>query len=1141
MKRTWNHPRNDRSATVAWRGADSLSGTPEARRWIEREFQEGASELGGDPALNRRDFVRLMGAATALAGMSGVSCRKPTSHLVPYTKNVEWVIPGKALLYTTALPWREGAVPLVVTTYEGRPTKLEGNPLHPNSRGTTDSWTQASVLDLYDPDRSRAPLAKGQKMAADALAAALGQVKADLAAQKGAGVGFLVGLSSSPTRRRLIEEMKKAYPQAKWFRYESLDPVNAREAVAKAYGPGARLVTDFKKVRKVLALDSDFLGVDKESMASVADFAAARKPEDEHGKPRKDMARLYVVEPALTVTGGMSDHRLRSSGSKVAVVAALIAKKVAEATKNAALQSLVQGLSIPADHGFDLRWIDECAADLVASLGEAVVLVGPRQPTGVHALALALNEAVGSVGPPFGGCISVVASATETFGTLADLKTSVSKGEVATLISLTAADPAYDTPADFDWKDLRSRLKKLVHLGPRVNRTAFEADLHVPGTHFLEEWGDVLDERGAYSVVQPMVLPLYGGTSEISFYLKLLAPANPPADAPKDDPAYLAVRETFAAQLKAQALVESDEEEWNLTLRNGFLKGSLELAADRPKLFEAGTLAPLVASALKAPAGEGMEILFATDPSIYDGRFINNGWLQEMPDPVTKLTWDNAALISPKTAHKLGVYTAVPRKGDDPHSRFQSLGNGDQTVPMVKITVEGVSVTLPVLVAFGHDDDCITLPLGYGQTGGKDQPKLPMRVGAGAGFNVNPLRRLASPFRSRGTVAKVERRYTLALTQEHGSMEGRALVREGTVDRYEEDPSFAAREAEDGHIPPNISLYKPKGYDRKTGQFDRAHLFDEKNQWAMVIDLNQCTGCNACLVACQAENNIPIVGKDQVRRGREMHWIRMDRYFVARQDEHGKYLNEDNPEMLIQPVACVHCESAPCETVCPVNATVHSEEGLNLMAYNRCIGTRYCANNCPYKARRFNFFDYNKRPITALYSGPFNVLSSDPEKSRKGVPQSLRLQKNPNVTVRMRGVMEKCTYCIQRLESAKIKQMEKRRRKPQETGQPSENVELSLDEIRVPGDSVKVACQQACPSEAIVFGNLLDSKSAIRRYKEIDEKDPNRPIKSLHNRNYDLLRYINALPRTSYLARIKNPNPKMPDAPFVGNATISIH
>jgi MoCo/4Fe-4S cofactor protein with predicted Tat translocation signal len=1139
MKRIVQHPQPAGPSSVAWRGTDSLAGSPEARRWLEREFQEGASEIGGDGEVSRREFVRLMGAATALAGLSGASCRRPVSHLVPFVKGVEWVVPGKALLYTTVMPWRDEAVPLVVTTYEGRPTKLDGNPLHPNSSGTTDAITQASVLDLYDPDRSQKPLGKGRPVPAADLAAALGKFRAELAATQGKGFGFLLGLSSSPTRRMVVDELRRIYPEARWFRYESLEAGGQRAALDRVFGRGARLATDFRKATRVLALDCDFLGGDKESTASVADFAAARRPEGDDLKPRPEMVRLYVAEPAMSLAGGMADHRLRLGAGKVVRLAALLAAEVAAATGDAALKALAEAAGATPDPArIDPRWVKECAADLAAAAGKSVVLAGPRQPEATHLLVAAINRALGSFAPD--GCVAVLQGPADELGSLADLKAAVDSGAVERLVSLTAADPAYDTPGDFGWPALRERLKQLIHVGPRVNRTAVEADIHVPGTHFLEEWGDACDHRGTYSVVQPMILPLYGGTSELRFLADLLpvAPGEAAPDAAAD-PVHAQVKVTFRRMLRAAMDEREPDAAWDASLRDGYLEGSAYPAL-APGDFPAEAAAVVKAAVAAVPAGDALEVNFSADGCIYDGRFINNGWLQEAPDPITKLTWDNAALISPRTAEKLGVFTPkggtwLAEKLGQPRtdSRFQSLGDGDQTVPMVRITVAGRSVELPVLVAFGHCDDAITLPLGWGQSGDRPgMPRLPMRVGHGTGFDVNPLRSVASPFIATATVGQGEGRHTLALTQEHGAMEGRALVREGTVERYRDNPGFAAKEAEDSHIPEGLSLYKPMGTDPRTGE-PRRHLFDEKNQWAMVIDLNQCTGCNACLVACQAENNIPIVGKDQVRRGREMHWIRMDRYFVARQDKHGHYLNEDNPEMLVQPVACVHCEAAPCETVCPVNATVHSEDGLNLMAYNRCIGTRYCANNCPYKARRFNFFDYNKRPLDELYKGPLSSTS--------GVPQSMRLQKNPNVSVRMRGVMEKCTYCIQRLEGAKIKQFELRRRKPQETGKPSHEVELSVAEIRVPGDAVKVACQQACPSEAIVFGNLLDPQSRIRRFKRIDESIERRPIVSEHPRNYDLLKYVNALPRTSYLARIKNPNPRMPDGALVGNATISIH
>ena len=1140
MKRTWQHPQTADNSTRVWRGAESLAGTPESRRWLEREFQEGAADLGGDNEVSRRDFVRIMGASAALAGLSGVSCRKPEAYLVPYTKNVEWIVPGKALLYSTAMPQGNSAEPLVVTTFEGRPTKLDGNPLHPHARGGSDALVQASLLELYDPDRSRVPMARGTEIPVAEMDKALDQLRSDLEQNQGKGIAFLVGNSSSPTRSRLIADTRRKFPQSRWFVHETLSPGFKEQAADAFFGPGIRPNTNFKKARAVLALDADFLGVEKESLASVADFAEARKPEDAHGKPRKDMARLYVAEAAYSVTGGMADHRARVAVSQIFKFAVLLAKVVADKTSDATLAGMVANIAVPqVDGQFDERWIKECATDLVAQKGQSVVLVGPRQPMAVQMLVLAMNQALSAYGED--GCVALYQTPTETFEGLDSLKAAVDKGDVTTLVSLTPADIAYDAPGDFRWNDVRARLTRVVHLGTRVNRTAIEADLHVPGTHFLEAWGDVFDAAGVYSLVQPVILPLYNGRSELHLLSDLLTapaaaaePAGNAAKTPAPDAAYLAVHATFVEVLRGIGRDVPAQDGWNQALRDGYLAGTgfakLGAPAGKPEAFTAQ-----VENAMRpAPTKENPEFAFAADNSILDGRFVNNSWLQEMPDPVTKLTWDNAALMSPSTAEAFGVYSAKGRRFGVEGDRFQSVGDGDQTTPMVRLTVEGISVELPVLVSYGHVDNVVTLPLGYGQSGDRPgQPVLPMRVGHGTGFDVNPLRRLKDPFFVQGKLEKSEGRYTLALTQEHGSMEGRAIVREGTLSRYEENPGFAAKEAEDSHMPENISLYKPAGYDRKTGEFDRPHLFDDKHQWAMVIDLSQCTGCNACLVACQAENNIPVVGKDQVRRGREMHWIRMDRYFVARQDSHGHFANEDNPEMLMQPVACVHCESAPCETVCPVNATVHSEDGLNLMAYNRCIGTRYCANNCPYKARRFNYFDYNKRPISELYKGPLS--------STKGVPQSLRLQKNPNVTVRMRGVMEKCTYCIQRLEGAKIQQFSRRRNKPMELGVPSDKVTLSIEEIRIPTDRVKVACQQACPSEAIVFGNLLDSKAAIRQYKEIEIAGDRRPIVGKHKRNYDLLNYVGTLPRTSYLARIKNPNPKMPDAAYVGNATISIH
>ncbi len=1131
MKHKWHHPEQPADQPKVWRGQDSLRQTPAAQQWKEREFPAIPTPADADGQTNsdgisRREFNRLMAASTALAGMGLASCRRPEAYLVPYTNNVEWIIPGKALFYSSAMPWRDGAVPLVVTTHEGRPTKLDGNPLHPNSSGTSDSWTQAAILDLYDPDRSQHALVRGQQADMWNIDSGLGLLRQDLSANRGGGVGILVGHAPSPTRSRLLAQLKSRFPNLRIYRYESLHPVSRDRALDAAFGRGVRSLPRYEKIKRVLSLDCDFLGVEKETMDTPAAFAKSRRPE-EHDLTQRgdDMARLYVAEPAFTVTGGMADHRKRVPSSQIVRLAALLAAEVARLKGRNDLAALVSGLGIDAgDHAsLDPRWIRAAAEDLASTPGAAAVVAGERQPEAVHMLAAAINHALGAFGPE--GCIDLVQTQQDEAADLAALASDIEEGAVTTLLSLTPADPAYDAPGDLDWPALRRRLTRFVHWGARVNRTATEADLHIPAAHFLESWGDVVDAHGTYSIVQPMILPLYDGRSELGVLSSLLA--NPgAADDEINDPelAREAVRETFRTMGGAE---NEFNNRWNQALRDGFLADTAHplLPAVAP---DTSAFADWASAALNSGSEGEYEILFATDPSIFDGRFINNGWLQEAPDPVTKLTWDNAALMSPATADKLGV------------NRF--IGDGDQRAALLEISVDGSSVTLPALVAYGHADDVITLPMGYGQCDGSADQALPMRVGSGTGFNVNPLRRFAAGRIARGSASRADGLYLLALTQEHGSMEGRAIIREGTTERYQEDPAFAATEGEDAHVPENISFYKNRGFNRDhdvpgfetgTGRFSRPHLFDQRHQWAMVIDLSQCTGCNACLVACQAENNIPIVGKRQVALGREMHWIRMDRYFVAKQDSRGHYQDEDNPAMLMQPVACVQCEQAPCEVVCPVNATVHSEDGLNVMAYNRCIGTRYCANNCPYKARRFNYFDYNKRPLNELYRGPLS--------STKGVPESEKLQKNPNVSIRMRGVMEKCTYCIQRLEEAKIKQYSRRRDKPVELGIPSHETSLDWEELRVPANSVKVACQEACPSEAIVFGNLLDPNCDIRRYKFIDMDIERRPIRSLHPRNYDLLNYVGALPRTSYLARIKNPNPAMPDAPLIGNSTISIH
>lgn len=1083
MKRKWNHPEEPVSTRSQWRSIGELEGTPEFSEWLEREFPQGAAEMEMDET-SRRSFVKLMGASTALAGF-GVACKRPVQHLVPYNDHVEWVIPGKALYYSSAKP-RVGGLgcdPLVVTTYEGRPTKVDGNRLHPASGGGSSAYTQASVLDLYDQDRSRGYLKGGKPTgSADFSESFLAPFRE---AKKGEGVAFLVSESTSPTRNRLLEEVGKAYAGAKFFSYEPLAPEGAREAASELYGAGVVPVVNLKGVKRILSLDSDFAGLEPVGEDSLAEFSATRDPEGD------EMSRLYVAESGFTVTGGQADHRYRIPASQVIAVAALTAKELSAAAGDAALSALADVvLAKVVPSVYNSKWITECAKDLASAKGASVVLAGGRQPKEVHLLVAAMNKALGA----YESIISLVDHQLPSFGGISELASSIESGEVKTLFLLNGGDVAFDAPSDLKFAEKLSSVDQVVQLGYRQDVTASVADWHVPTTHYLESWGDFYSCSGVYSVQQPMIDPMWGGVSEIAFLVSLLGEES------SEELALAEVKKTFAG-LSADG--------WTGTLRDGFLEGgklsTKEFSGDISIDADGVSVADL-------PHAESFEVLLTAGSATFDGRFANNGWLQEAPDPITKLTWDNAALMSFYTAEQLGI------KEDG---------------QMVELSVAGRALLVPALRSPGHADFCISLAVGYYGDLSEDT------VSGGAGFNVYPLKTTAQPYFLPGVSLRVTKReYPLALTAEHYSMEGRAIAREGTLEMYEEEPDFAAHQGMDHHIPVNTSLYKGPDYmnpenNKENGIVPQlnGHEFkvDPLHQWAMTVDLNTCIGCNACVIACQAENNIPIVGKDQVIKGREMHWIRMDRYFTSPKDkqtvsERGglmayvtgaegtkeepgrRKVDDDHVEMIPQPVACVQCESAPCETVCPVNATVHTPDGLNAMTYNRCIGTRYCANNCPYKARRFNYFDYNKRPLDKLYLGPLAPAEGNAKTTQK-------LQKNPNVTVRMRGVIEKCTYCVQRINVAKIA---------------AKVAARDSADYQVKANSFTVACQDACGAEAIQFGNLKNDEDTINKWK----KNP---------RNYDLLKYIGTLPRTSYLARIKNPNPLMPGADKVGTVTSKMH
>ncbi|TLD70232.1 4Fe-4S dicluster domain-containing protein [Phragmitibacter flavus] len=1077
MKRIWQHP-EVKSERRYWRSLGEYHDTPEFKERLGREFDPSINFISEDEReSSRRQFMKIMGGAAALAGLTLTSCRRPLQKILPFTDHVEWIIPGKPLLYATAMPRSGGATPMVVVTHEGRPTHLQGNPLHP-SGGGLDVFAQASVLELYNPDRVKEVQAKGKVSSWKAFDKKL-RAWDHMIWEKdgGEGVAILMSPNTSPTRSALLKEVAARLPKAKVYAYEPLHRGQQAAALKALVGPGVTVVPRLAKAERVFALDSDFLGLDADSELLVKDFMSMRAPVD----PAKDkMNRLYVVENRYTLTGGMSDHRKPLAASLIPVAAAILAEEVGKLAGDAALQQAAAGLAGSVDIGLR-EWLATAAKDLVANRGKSLVFAGPRQSEAVQGLVLALNQTLGALGTT----LELLQTGADEYAGADELLAEIKAKKIGYLFVTAESDPAYDLPG-FE-AAVREAKPRIVQLALRPNRTGHFAQWTLPATTYLESWGDVRQIDGTYSIVQPMISPLFGGISENDLLLALagrkrLSPEPPaeesaegapaPLAPPQADPAYEAVKASFAALAGGW-----NEESWNHVLRDGFLKNSAYAIAGA--MFNVGALAGLVAKAPMPSAAKpgGVEVVLAPSANMWDGRYIDNPWLHEAPDPITKLTWDNAAWISPRTFASLGL----KKDGDT-----------------VTVTVGDKTLTLPAFQCPGHAHDSVTIPLGYGQK------NVGSVIGEQRGFNGYLLRSGVNEFVLTGAqLTNAGGHYELANAQENYTMEGRALVREGTLDKFEGDPDFAQTQGMDSHIPPNISLYKGR-MGRKSEENPEGFDYENEHQWGMVIDLSKCLGCSACAVACQSENNIPVVGKDQVRKGRIMHWIRMDRYFATSDGVRSEPdMSElDNPSMVSQPVACQQCESAPCETVCPVNATVHTEDGLNAMAYNRCIGTRYCANNCPYTARRFNFFDWNKRnPFTEtkvvgittgnLYAGPLG---------EKKPQEVIQLQKNPNVTVRMRGVIEKCTYCVQRLEEAKIRQRAKARDNP--------------DELRVKDGMIKVACQASCSADAVIFGDLANPDAKIVEAK-------NSP------RNYDLLKYIGTRPRTSYLARIRNVNQEM--------------
>ena len=1038
-----------------WRSLDEMADTPEFKDWLHREFPVGASEMVEDGS-TRRQFLKIMSASFALAGVAtlGAGCRRPEEKLVPYGKQPENYTFGEAQYFATAMPTRTGAIPLVVKSYEGRPVKIEGNALFPGSNGGTDRYAQASILDLYDVDRARHFKHDGKVVSREEALKFLDELSQKFSANQGEGLAFLAESSTSPSRARLQKIIAQKFPKAQWFTYDAIDSGIHQRAATQAFGQSVKPVFHFDKAKVILSLDCDFLGGEDDSHNHIRKFAAGRKAE-------QGMNRLYAVESLFTLTGANADHRLRVAASLVGQISGYIAAQFG-----------VAGASGKLEGDFISKWVSECISDLRAAGKNALVVAGQRQPVEVHLLAHAINSALGAIG-------NTVAFFPWIESYAANLK-NFRSGEIDTLVVLSG-NPIYNS-------NLSLKAKTVVRLGYFEDETSEKSNWNFPATHYLESWDCAITSDGWSVPIQPLIQPLFGGLSDSEFLARLAGETlnNP----------YEIVR----------GIVGGSEDYWKKFLFNGFADDSFDKPIAVKFLSEKISN---IESKSSTPSASNLEVIFFRDAKVDDGRYANNGWMQELPDPITKMTWDNAVLGSRKTAKELGV------------------ANGD----MVEISLNGKSVQGPIWVQPGMADYSLGLALGYGR-------EKAGRVGTGVGFNAYKIFS-AKYIETGATVKKTGETHVLACTQHHWSMEGRPAVREfnlsDAVEAAEKNENIA-EEKFHGVEPPIVKSLYPNPLDeaKKTAL----------HQWGMTVDLNACVGCGTCVVACQSENNIPIVGKDQVLRGREMSWIRIDRYFTTdpkrkhnpsrfnpssdmnQSDDHQQFQEWiDDVQAVNQPMMCSHCESAPCENVCPVAATVHDQEGLNVMAYNRCIGTRYCSNNCPYKVRRFNFLDYNKRPLTELkgtiYSttlthktdGEWDLLRwfKDPNSGMRTEDEwdLIKLSKNPDVTVRMRGVMEKCTYCTQRIEHAKISQKAK--------AGASGDVRLT----EVAGNIPKTACQQACPAGAIMFGDVSDANSSVSKQK-------------LSPLNYSVLGDLLTKPRTTYLARVRNPNPAMPDyhAPF---------
>lgn len=1026
-----------RPADLPWRTLDELAESEQFEEVVANEFPRYApSEWEDGPS--RRSFLQLAGASVGLAGLTACT-RQPREKIIPYIEQPENIVPGKPQFFATSMSFAGIGIPLIAESHMGRPTKVAGNPDHPASSGAADQFAQASILDLYDPDRSREAQRDGRLMVWEDF---IDQIRPAMQAQEalgGAGLRILTGPTSSPTTVDQISRLQERYPGAKWVQWNSAHRDAEMAASNKAFGRVLDTAYDLTQADVIVSLDSDFLSSGPAHLKNAAEFASRRQVVrsdgegghhgagtddhggDEHGGGAShdagpiDMNRLYALECVPGPTGAVADHRVGVTPTELGKFAAALASKVGVGTAAVAT----------GNDKLD-KWASEIAKDLQAHSGRCVVIPGQFVDSDVHVLAHAINAALGSVGSVVQYREPALAQPDLCVPALEGLVAEMNAGQVDVLVMI-GVNPVYDAPGHLDFGAALAKVPQRIHVGLHPDETRFECNWHIPLAHYLEGWSDCRAFDGTLGLQQPLIEPLYGAKTEAEVLAALLG---------ENADGYDLVRETWQRRAGSAGF----DSTWRKVLHDGFLADSaaatVTVTADPAVVADA-------ASAASSANEAGLTLIARPDPSIHDGRFANNGWLQEVPKPITKVSWDQAALMAPSTIEELGFDYNV------------------KTERVMRFEVDGKSVEAPMLVNPGQAKGTVVLHMGHGRT----------RAGSvgnreGNGSNVQQV--LSGGFAVSGVEAvDTGRVYKIAGTQEHYQIDvqsdqayRRHLVKYGTKDEYEKDPHFVDHIGH--HIPQNVSMFPDWEYPGYA--------------WGMAINLNSCTGCNACIIACQAENNIPVVGREEIINGREMHWLRIDRYYQG---------SMDDPKVHHQPVACMHCERAPCELVCPVGATVHSDEGLNDMAYNRCIGTRYCSNNCPYKVRRFNFLKYNDTTTPVL-----------------------KLARNPDVSVRMRGVMEKCTYCTQRISQARIRS--------------------KVENRKIKDGEIKTACQETCPTGAIVFGDINDPQSEVSRWKS-------------SGLDYNLLDELATAPRTTYLAKLTNPNPALETLKALGEDTGAAH